>query len=187
MLCQACSDLLNWKSARWKGSYKATFDSGDGSGQPESTTLDPEGDSSDDVVGFFRLPTPTNWVLDESEDYSFDPSKSHGLVHHLSGREFLTAAHQGCRLCLLLVSRLSPEQRLEISREPEDVDTSSADYDYVVGCVLMEGFRVPGEWGYNGCYNPHTLHLKNGPIYFDIQFFASKSVFCPFPYPLVSN
>lgn len=175
MLCQACNDLLNGKSARWKGSYKATFGLGGGSGQlasNESTTLDPEADPSDDADSY------------SSEGDDFDLSKSHGFVHHLSGRAFLAAADQGCRLCLLLVSRLSPKQRREIAREPEHVDTSSADYDYIVGCLLP---KIPGGWEYAGCYNPRALHLKNGPISFELHFYASKSVLCPFPRPLTSN
>lgn len=192
MLCQACTNLINWKSTRWKGSHKATFGLGGGSEQPastESTTLDPEADSSDDVGGFFYPSKPSDDADSHSSviDVAFDPSKPGGFVHHLSGRAFLAAAQQGCQLCLLLVSRLSPEQKLEIARESEEVDVSSEDYDYMVGCVLSDRFLGPGAWEYKGCYNPQTLHLKNGPIYFEAQFFASKSVLCPFLRPLTPS
>lgn len=50
MLCQACNNVLSRKSARWKGSYKATFESGDGGRQltsTDSTTSEPEANSTD--------------------------------------------------------------------------------------------------------------------------------------------
>lgn len=159
MLCQACSDLINWKSVRWKGSYKATFDSGEGSGQPtstDSTTLDPE----------------PGW-----EARIFYPSKPGGFVHHLSGRAFLAAAHEGCQLCLRLDFQLSPKHRLAITEEPEDIDITSADYDYVVGYGVFY-YRKRGEWYYQWHYSPRTLNdiVGTGGIYLNLIFYPSKGV-----------
>lgn len=170
MLCQACSDLLNWKSAPWKGLDEPMFESGDGCGQltsTDSTTLNPEADSSD--------------VADSDSDSSerpcyFDPSKPGGFIHHPSGRAFLAAVQQGCQLCLLLASQLSSEQKLEMAGEPEHADATSADYDHVVASAFLEGFRVPGEWVLSGCYSPRTLRLQRDPIWLkNVQFFPSKS------------
>jgi len=164
MLCQACSDMFSGKSARWKGSYKATFDSGDGSGQPnsnESTALDPEAD----------------W-----DDSFFCPSKPGGFVHHQSGRAFLAAAHQGCQLCLRLYFLLSPKQRLAIAEEPEDLDISSADYDYVVGYSMNfweeYDYVDDEEWKHRWIYAPGTLNgtVETGGIGWELIFYASKGV-----------
>ncbi|KAK0754594.1 heterokaryon incompatibility protein-domain-containing protein [Schizothecium vesticola] len=169
MLCQACKDILNGKSTKWKGSYKAAFDSGDGGGQltgTDSTTLDPEADSSDDTNSDSNFPR---------RDFHFNLSKPGGFVHHLSGRAFLAAAHEGCLLCLRLECQLSPKQRLAIAEEPEDIDISSADYDYVVG-YGMSFWQGDEEWTYRWRYRPRTLNdiVETGQIDLELQLYASK-------------
>lgn len=177
MLCHACNDLVNGKSARWKGcSYKATRDSGDENGHlasTDSTSSDPETDSSDDAG------------LDESSDDSdtswpaayFLVSRRGGFVHHLSGRAFLAAVHEGCQLCLRLYCQILPHQRLAIAEEPEDVDISWPHYDYVVGYGISfeEEHR---EWTYQWCYSPRILDdgFTTGRVVMELVFRASKGV-----------
>lgn len=120
MLCQACNNVLSRKSARWKGSYKATFDSGDGGRQltsTDSTTSEPEANSTD---------------------------------------------HPGLD-----------------GLDPEDIDTGSADYDYVLGYSLQDDPEGRVEWRYNGCYRPRTLNdtVKDRPIELQFKFFPSMGVF----------
>lgn len=162
MLCQACNDLVNGKSARWKGSYKATFESDDGGGQltsTDSTTWNPE------MV----------WRLDSK----FDISEPRGFVHHLSGRAFLAAAQQGCQMCLRLYCQLLPKERLAIVEEPDDIDTSSADYDYIVGYGVSNFFQEQGELSYWWHYSPRTLDdfFENRRLGWGLKFYASKGVF----------
>lgn len=215
MLCQACNNMLSRKSARWKGSYKATFESGDGGRQltstdsttsePEANSRDhpglddlgPEADSSDDAdldgldpeanlsdnAGLEdsgpEADSSDDEGLNDEADESFDPLKPGGFVHHPSGRAFLAAAHEGCQLCLFLLFQLSPEQRIAIAQEPEDIDTGSADYDYVLGYSLQDDPEGRVEWRYNGCYRPRTLNdtVKDRPIELQFKFFPSMGVF----------
>lgn len=162
MLCHACNDLVNGKSARWKGSYKATFDSDDGGGQltsTDSTTWNPE----------------TAWGLDSE----FDISKPGGFVHHLSGRAFLAAAQQGCQMCLRLYCQLLPKERLAIAEEPDDIDTSSADYDCIVGYGVSNFYQEQGRLFYCWHYSPRTLDdiFENRRLGWKLEFYASKGVF----------
>ena len=152
--------MLHRKSVKWRGSYKATFLSDDGDEE---------------------WATPDGMTWDDYSSAYFHSSRRGGYVHHLSGRAFLAAAHQGCRLCLLLVSQLSPESRLAMAEEPEDIDTSSKNQYMTV--YLLERHEEIAEgarrlfWIFTGTYCPNSF--SHPVILFSAVFNPSLSELCP--------